>query len=338
MPAPREPIEGDEPEGAAADAGGAEGGADTGVAPAADVGTLFEAARRIFKDGDAQSAFFTLRRAFARDPGYARLYPLAAEVAGVLGAVEEAKLFKKAAKRVTDPVAIYALGMHFVHERYPDLAIPFLLHVLRMNPPDEDLVFAAIRHLGYASVDAGRYADAIGHLEKLLAAEREDHGDLLALVEALIAERRAGRAAEVLARLERSAPATAPTDATDAPRAAGGAEEEGAEVAELRRALERLREFPEDRALGLREWHYVQHRGALIDLFEDARPAGGRFVAVWLTAGMVGRVLAALRALLAARGVRVRRVLAANARAEPLAEACARLHGVPWAAWSAREA
>ncbi|MBI3271675.1 MAG: tetratricopeptide repeat protein [Planctomycetes bacterium] len=309
----------EEEDGAASgDAGGA--GAGQGAA-AADVSKLFEAARRLFKDGDASAAFVTLKHAFARDAGFARLYPLAAEVADSLGFSPESRLFRRLAKAPRDPYLFFGLGMHFFRQNDAELALPFFRQALTLNPPDEDLVFQAIRHLGYANQGAGRFDEAVVHLEKLVAAERDDRGDLLSLAECLIAERRAARAEEILARLDGRGP---------------GDEEEADRSGELGRMLDRLREFPEDGDLGLREWHYVQHRGVLLDLFQDPRPAGGRFVAVWLTVPMVARVLVAARELLRDRGLAIRRVLRAGERAGPLAGAFAGMLGVSCIRWEER--
>jgi tetratricopeptide (TPR) repeat protein len=277
---------------------------------------LFDVSVDQVRRGQLRGALSTLLRVLALDPGHTGALEAAGRLCRLLGSEPEAQRFQALAARPDDGQAQFELGWNLVEQGRPDVAAALLGRCLAGRPQDPSVR----RELAFARLQAGDFAGCLVALDPLAEdpdlSESERLDVLLVRAEAAFYARQRELCAGLLDQAEDLVPDDAQRERLDA----------------LHAQLGRAARWPSLDALGLREWHFVQHAGVILKVaggwFEDGS-LRGRYDVLDLRPDMVAFLLQRLAHLLERLGLEPELVQAASPTAAPLAHALALRLDVP---------
>jgi tetratricopeptide (TPR) repeat protein len=280
---------------------------------------LFEISVDQVRRGQLRPALGTLLQTLAVDPGHAGALDAAARLCRMLGSEADAELFEALLARPGDPGTLFALGYRMVEESRPEVAVALLERSLRAGLDEADAV-AVRRELAYARLQSRDFTGCLRTLAPLdddpSLSETEALDVLLVQAEAAFYARRRDLAQRFLERAEEGVPEDDQRERLDA----------------LHGMLGRGARFPSLQALGLREWHFIQHAGVILKVaggyFEDGSRLG-RYDVLDLRLDMVAFLLQRLLHLLERLGLSHQIVMPVSPVAAPLGHALALALGVP---------
>jgi hypothetical protein len=278
-----------------------------------EVRQIVEQSRALAAQGDPQTALQQLVLAFQQDVTSDLVLnatcELLAHIAHLAGSQpgEELQLFDAIRKNREDAAAYYQLGNRFFQLQQAFIARPFLLRARELQGPTVNELTQAIDvDLAQTIMDLGDYEGAISAFHTL----NDTYGGLPIWLVLEMAECYAllGQIDEA----EQVYQITTPESAAEFP----GMEEVREEVGDL---LARVRDFEPGSQLQLREWHYVQTRGIIIETNADENVPGERFVGFQPSEEEIAYVVGTAAALLDAREYAPTRLLWLGESSEPLA-------------------
>lgn len=249
---------------------------------------LYAKAKSLFEAQDYSECLRTLTQGFSEDITYKPFYQLAVSCLEKLGGAEEAQLFKAALADFKNYKVFFDLGYHFIDVQHPTMARPFLEYAYHLHPQD-DLVKQELSLACSARFDIAR---ALMLMEEI----REHHFWTSFRTEWLRLLNGDGKRA------------TAYIQTVEQNVLPGLDEEQRRETVrklnELREMRDRLAALGPQREQRIRDWHFIQYGGAILELMDEAEThvAGGRHVALWGGVELVQRVLLNLGRLLDATG------------------------------------
>jgi tetratricopeptide (TPR) repeat protein len=206
-----------------------------------------------------------------------------------------------------DPIGYYQLGNRFFQMQQPLLARPFLAHAKKLlGDTKNELSQAVDVDFAQVEMDLGHYEEAITAFHEL----NESYGGLPIWLIMEMAESYA------LLRQIDEAEAVYQIAAPEAAAQFPGMEQVREEVGDM---LARVRDFDEQEEMSLREWHYVQTRGMLMETNPDENVPGERFVFFQPSEEDVAYIVGMTAALLDAKGYAPNRLLWLGDASEPLA-------------------
>ncbi|MGQ0552572.1 MAG: tetratricopeptide repeat protein [Planctomycetota bacterium] len=271
---------------------------------------LFDASVDQVRRGQVRTALDTLLQTLALDPAHAGALDAAARICRLLGAPEDARLFDAVASHPRDALALYDLGYRLVDQDRPVTAAALLERSLSLGGDPANVR----RELAYARLQA---ADFRGALRALAPLEHDDQLSETERLEVLLTQSEAAfyahqreRAAAWLSEAEQLIPDDSQRERLDALHAQVG----------------RSLRWPSLEAIGLREWHFIQHAGVLLKTaggwFEDGSRRG-RFDVLDLRLDMVAFLAQRLLDLLDRLGLPFDVTVPASELAAPLAHGLA---------------
>lgn len=275
----------------------------------------YDAATAQAEAGAYEEALGNLSQGFRHDVEFKPLYTLAAQILGRLGALEEQSLFEDALAHFSDYAPLNNLGIHFFHVAHYDLARPFLEKAIGIDASDGETRYAL------ALIYARRFE--IGRAIEVLEQDcQKVFWSYLFWVKLHILDERTDGVDEALAELSAMLDEDPDPQETILPRQ---------KVEEVRAMLLRYRlvELPKPH---IRDWHFIQYGGAILDYFDegDDYVAGGRYVATWGSSASVRTTAQKLKYLLALLDVPVTGVYYLdNRNAEIVARVIAETLGTP---------
>jgi hypothetical protein len=290
---------------------------ETGPPVSEEMKQIVERAKAIAAQGDPASALQQMVFAFQSDVQSSLVLDttceLLAQMAQLAGAQQsdELQLFQALRDDRENPELYYLVGNRFFQLQQSFVARPFLARAKELIGTTVNELSQAV-DVDYAQVlmDMGAYQEAIDAFHAL----NDKYGGLPIWLILEMAECYAllGQIDEAEA-VYQIAP---PEAAVQFP----GMEEVREEVGDL---LARVRDFDGEENLGLREWHYIQTRGILLETNPDPVPgeeeASGRFVVFQPSEEDVAYIVGIAAALLDARGYAPNRLLWLGPTSEPLA-------------------
>lgn len=244
----------------------------TGTPVSIEVQQIVDQAKEIAARGDAATALQQMVYAFQSDVKSDLVIDtscdLLRQMMQMAGAdqSDELQLFEQLKENREDPQLNYQIGNRFFQLQQPFLSRPFLSRAKELLGDERNELGQHI-DVDYSQVlmDLGAYQEAIDAFHKL----NDDYGGLpiwlvLEMAECYALLRQLDEADAVYE--------VAPPESTaDVP----GMDEVREEVGDL---LARARDFDGVEELGLREWHYVQTRGMLLETNPDDKIPGERFL------------------------------------------------------------
>jgi tetratricopeptide (TPR) repeat protein len=279
---------------------------------------LFDVSVDQVRRGQIRAALGTLLRVLACDPFHVGALEAAGRICRLLGSEQDARRFEALVVQPRDERALFELGWNLVEQGRPDIAAALLERCLGGRPDDASVR----RELAFARLQAGDFPgcllalDPLGDDPDLAESERLDV--LLVRAEAALYARRRALCRELLDAAEVLVPDDGQRERLDA----------------LHAQLGRAARWTSLEALGLREWHYIQHAGVILKvaggMFEDGS-LGGRYDVLDLRLDMVAFLLQRLVHLLQRLGLEPDLVMGTSPTAAPLAHALALRLGVPCA-------
>lgn len=255
-------------------------------------------ARKHFEAAEYQEALRSLQWGFLIDSSVAELYRLAADALAGLGSEEE-KLFRQAVDRFDEFQPFYDLGYHFVDTRNLDLARPFLERAMEIDPTSLEAAFEL--SVAYS----GRF-QVVKAIETILSVDYSADFWLTYRLHECNLLNNETRGIETFIR--------------DARRFLDNKGDDQSQFAlfkidSLEEALNRYH-FVGRPNLHVRDWHFIQFGGAVLDYFDDSGEysTGGRFVYTWGSMKGVRQDLEFLKLFLNATGRAPGRVISLTDR------------------------
>ncbi|MCC6446202.1 MAG: tetratricopeptide repeat protein [Armatimonadetes bacterium] len=273
-----------------------------------DARQCYEKAIDTLENGQPQVALRILSRSLQLDPGYTEALQLAADILQFVGREDEADLFREALRSPEEAQPFFDLGYHFSDVGLYDLAEAFFSKSLEFAPDDAFIHY----EMGFCLSRLSRYAQAVEHLNASLRSEGSPETALL-LSHCHLLMARPDQARRSL----------------EEGRSLDFEGEHSLFADEMEARLHRFADEPRPFRPGLREWHYIQYGGILLDLYENLSLAGGRYTALWTDYVQVARTLTRACALLSKWNLSLDRVLYHGPESAPLGIALASLLEVP---------
>jgi tetratricopeptide (TPR) repeat protein len=214
-------------------------------------------------NGKPQDALRNLTAGFRTDSGYKPLYELAANILERMGGADESALFKRAAANMKSPETFFDLGYHFVDVEHWDLATPFLERTLELDPGHAK----AALELSLAYTARFQPAKAVELLKRVKSDE------FWYVFQLYFNEVLTGKADD------------AEAFAKDAIAEFSNADEKIRSMVmpplhKLEAMTKRLKRIGKPE-LHIKDWYFIQYGEAVLDHFEEATVAGGRYVTLW---------------------------------------------------------
>ncbi len=277
---------------------------------------LFDTSVDLVRRGQLRPALGTLLQALAVDPGHEGALQAASRICRLLGSESDAMLFDELRARPGDAEALFALGYRMVDEGRPEVAAALLEKSLAANPDNT----STRRELAFARLQSRDFTGCLRTLAPLdddaSLSETETLDVLLVQAEAAFYATRRDLANSFLAQAEERVPEDDQRERIDA----------------LHGLLGRGARWPSLDALGLREWHFIQHAGVILKVaggyFEDSTRLG-RYDILDLRPDMVAFLLQRLVHLYERLGLSHQLVMPVSPASAPLAHALALAQGVP---------
>ena len=258
--------------------------------------------------GALQQMVFAFQNDVASDLVLDTTCALLSGMAQMAGAAQshELDLFDQIRKNREEPTAYYQLGDHFFQLQQPFVARPFLLRAKKLVGAEPTELSQAI-DVDYSQVlmDLGAYQEAINAFHEL----NDKYGGLPIWLILEMAE------CYALLRQIDEAEAVYQIAPPEAAAQFAGMEEVREEVGDL---LARVRDF-DGEEMDLRDWHYVQTRGMLLETNPDENTPGERFLFFQPTEEEVAYIVGVAAALLDAKGYAPNRLLWLGENSEALA-------------------
>ncbi len=285
----------------------------TGPPVSDEVKQIVERAQAIAAQGDPASALQQLVFAFQTDVSSDLVLDTTCELlsgmarAANAGESEELQLFEQLRANREEPTLYYQVGNRFFQLQQPFVARPFLTRARELvGTTVNELTQAIDVDTAQVLMDLGAYQDAINAFHAL----NDTYGGLpiwlvLEMAECYALLRQSDEADEVYN--------IAPPEAADQ---FPGMESVREEVGDL---LARVRDFEGVELMDLRDWHYVQTRGILIETNPDENVPGERFVFFQPSEEDVAYIVGVSAALLDHKGYTPSRLLWLGPASEPLA-------------------
>lgn len=277
-----------------------------------EVKQILEQSKAIAATGDVSTALQQLVFAFQKDVNSTSVLDttcaLLEQMMKLQGATEseELQLFQQLRENRQDPEIYYRVGNRFFQLQQPYIARPFLERAKELlGATLSDLSQAVDVDYSQVLMDLGAYQDAIDAFHKL----NEVYGGLPIWLVLEMAE------CYGLLRQIDEADAVYQIAQPEAAAQFEGMEDVREEVGDL---LARVRDF-DGEEMALREWHYVQTRGMLLETNPDENVPGGRFIVFQPSEEDVAYVVGVAAALLDAKGYAPNRLLWLGPNSEPLA-------------------
>lgn len=285
----------------------------TGPPVTNEVKQFIERAKAIAEQGDLNSALQQLVFAFQTDvtsdlvlDTTCALLAQMAEMAGVEQS-DELQLFTQLRENRNDPALYYQVGNRFCQLQQPFVGRPFLNRAKELlGDQVNELSQAVDVDIAQALMDLGAYQEAINAFHAL----NDTYGGLpiwlvLEMAECYALLRQVDEAEAVYEIAPPEAAAQFP-----------GMEEVREEVGDM---LARVRDFDEQDEMDLRDWHYVQTRGILLETNPDENTPGERFVFFQPNEEDIAYVVGVAAAVLDEKGYAPIRILWLGPSSEPLA-------------------
>ena len=284
---------------------------EPGVTP--EVRQMVEQAKAIAAQGDLQNALQQMVLAFQTDVTsnvvLEATIELLQRMAQDRGDQQSAELqmFQHMLDNREDPEIYYAAGSRFLQSQQYFIARPFFAQAKKLVGETQDQVSQAI-DVEYSQVlmELGDYQQAVDVLQHL----NDTYGGLPVELILKMTE------CYVLLRQMDEAEALYNVVPDEAIAANPGLEEWRDEVGDL---IARVHDFDDREELGLREWHYVQTRGILLETNPDENMPGERFVFFTPSEEDVAYMIALTAAILDTKGYAPNRILWLGDSSEVLA-------------------
>jgi len=273
-----------------------------------DARNCYERALEYLGEGEPQVALRILARALQFDPGYRQALQLAVDILDFVGRGDEAELFRAVLKAPEDSQGYFDLGYHFSDVGLYELAEAFFRKSLDLLPDDPLIHY----ELGFCLSRLSHYAEAISHLEAAFRQEEAAEAALLMSYCHLLLGHRE-EACELLKKA----------------RSIGLEDDQVAFAEDIAAGLKRFATEPSPFQEGLREWHYIQYGGILLEVYENTDLAGGRFTALWTDYIQVARILKRALTLFERWNLSFGSVLYHGERSGPLGVALGTLLNIP---------
>ncbi len=220
---------------------------------------------------------------------------------------DELELFEQLRDNRNEPAAYFAVGNRFFQLQQMFLARPFLAKARELlGDQINELSQAIDMHLAQACMDLGDYQDAISVFHAL----NDKYGGLPIW---LVLEM--GECYALLRQID-EAEAVYQIAPPESAAQFQGMEAVREEVGDL---LARVRDFDETEEMDLRDWHYVQTRGMLLETNPDENVPGERFIFFQPSEEDVAYVVGLAAAVLDNKGYAPTRLLWLGENSEPLA-------------------
>ncbi|HLK58163.1 MAG TPA: hypothetical protein VKU00_16470 [Chthonomonadaceae bacterium] len=278
-----------------------------------EVKQLVERARAIAEQGDPASALQQMVVAFQSDVSSDLVLDttcaLLARLTEMAGATqsEELQMFDQLRKNRQDPSSYYQLGNRFFQLQQPFVARPFLMRAKElMGSQLNELSQAIDVDNAQVLMDLGGYEEAINAFHTL----NDTYGGLPIWLVLEMAE------CYALLRQIDEAEAVYQIAPSEAAAQFPGMEQVHEEVGDL---LARVRDFDGIETLDLRDWHYIQTRGILLETNPDESRPGERFLIFQPTEEEIAHVVGVCAALLDQREYAPTKLLWLGDNSEPLA-------------------
>jgi tetratricopeptide (TPR) repeat protein len=260
----------------------------------------FREAKAQIARGDVRRGLSALLDALKEDPFHTDAIAAAAKAAGILGDSQGKKLFEELIADPENSRLLYETGYFLTGMGRLDTGRSFLEACLEGEPENRNVRY----ELGYSLFQSREYDGAIEHLAAVsgdLAPERGAAADLLR-VECLLYSGRIDEGENLISRLGDHLVGLDIEDSLDA----------------LSTMAARLRTFGSERPASLREWHFVQHGGALL-AESRSESTQGRFPSLVMNAAAVGAMIRLLRFFLKGVGIEPTAILHIEGEGTPLA-------------------
>jgi tetratricopeptide (TPR) repeat protein len=220
---------------------------------------------------------------------------------------EELQLFQQLRDKRDDPLLYFQIGNRFFQLQQSFVARPFLARAKELlNGETNELSQAIDVDHAQCLMDLGAYQDAINAFHAL----NDTYGGLPIWLVLEMSE------CYALLRQIDEAEAVYQIAPTEAAAQFPGMESVREEVGDL---LARVRDFDEVEEMDLRDWHYVQTRGMLLETNPDENVPGERFIFFQPSEEDVAYVVALAAAVLDNKGYAPNRILWLGPNSEPLA-------------------
>ncbi len=285
----------------------------TGSPVSPEVQQIVDRAKEIASKGDAATALQQMVYAFQSDVKSDLVIDTSCDLlrqmmqASGAEQSDELELFEQLKIKREDPLLNYQIGNRFFQLQQPFLARPFLSRAKELAGDDKTELGQHIDvDFSQVLMDLGAYQEAIDAFHKL----NDDYGGLpiwlvLEMAECYALLRQMDEADAVYA--------VAPPESTEV---VPGMDEVREEVGDL---LARVRDFDEVEQLGLREWHYVQTRGMLLETNPDEKVPGERFLIFQPSEEDCAYLVGLTAAILDKKELAPNRILWLGPNSEPLA-------------------
>lgn len=225
----------------------------------------FANAQKEFDNGDYIECLRRLAWGFQKDVDHMPLYELSAQALENLGGIDEKELFMAVVNHPNDADAYAQLGNFYYEQEHYDLARTFFEKTLQLNKNYEE-----VKH--NLAISYARRFQIAKAIKVLNDADPTDFWNIYFLNKCKMLDKQTLGVAESIKGLQNFLAQIEDQDSVAVARM---------KTEELRETLERLYSVS-NLQQHIRDWHYIQYGGVILDFFEsDEYVAGGRWVASW---------------------------------------------------------
>jgi tetratricopeptide (TPR) repeat protein len=228
----------------------------------------FEEASNLYESSDYQGALRALSWGFRKDVNYKPLYTLSVKALSMLEATQEATLFIEALNHFDQFEPFNNLGTHFFDAERYDLSIPFLEKAILLDASMSDTAHdLALAYSRTFQIDKALEVLETNHHHE------NDFWSYWFWCKLRILNNMPDGIEEALDELNDILNQMANQQELEIPRQ---------KVTEINEVLTRYHLIAKP-MMHIRDWHFIQYGGAILDYFEDSDTyvAGGRYVATW---------------------------------------------------------
>jgi tetratricopeptide (TPR) repeat protein len=240
-------------------------------------------AKEEFENGEYIECLRKLAWGFQKDVDHLPLYELSARTLENLGGSEEKELFMAVVNDPNDANAYAQLGNFYYEQGHYDLAGTFFEKTLQLDKKFED-----VKHS--LAISYARRFQIPKAIKVLNDSDPTDFWNIYFLNKCKMLDKQTLGVRESIMELQNF------LDQQKDPESVAVAK---MKVEELRETLDRLYSVSnlQDH---IRDWHYIQYGGVILDYFEDSEDyvAGGRYVASWGSAESIKSLAIKLKQLL----------------------------------------